>query len=41
MDKKLSGDTISLIVPREIGKCDIVRVPLSDIPRWLSLGGVK
>ncbi|MBQ6214768.1 MAG: 3-dehydroquinate synthase [Oscillospiraceae bacterium] len=41
MDKKLSGDTISLAVPREIGSCDIIGVPLGDIPRWLSLGGVK
>ena len=41
MDKKIGGDTISLIVPREIGNCDIIRVPLGDIPRWLSLGGVK
>lgn len=41
MDKKIGGDNISLIVPREIGNCDIIRVPLGDIPRWLSLGGVK
>ena len=40
-DKKRSGDRMNLIVPREIGVCDIVPVPMAEIPDWLRLGGVQ
>ena len=40
-DKKRRGDAIGLIVPRAIGSCEIMKVPIVDIPRWLSLGGVR
>lgn len=34
-DKKRSGDTITLIVPRKIGECELVETPMSDLGRWL------
>ena len=40
-DKKRSGDTMRLVVPREIGRCEIVKVPLPEIPDWLRAGGVR
>ena len=40
-DKKLSGDTMHLIVPIEIGVCRIDAVPLNEVKDWLRLGGVQ
>ena len=40
-DKKVSGKTVHLIVPRKIGKATIETVPLSDVPEWLRLGGAR
>ena len=40
-DKKLTGDTIHLIVPEEIGVCRIEAVPLAEVKDWLRLGGVR
>ncbi len=40
-DKKLTGSTMHLVVPREIGRCEIVSVPLEEIPDWLKAGGVR
>ena len=35
-DKKRSGDTITLVVPRKIGACELVETPMSDLGRWLA-----
>ena len=35
-DKKRSGDTITLVVPRKIGECELVETPMSDLGRWLA-----
>lgn len=37
-DKKRDGDTITLIVPRKIGQCDRVSVPVSELPMWAEAG---
>ena len=34
-DKKRSGDTITLIVPRKIGECELVETPMKDLAKWL------
>jgi len=35
VDKKAGGDRIRLIVPREIGKCEIMEIPMESIREWL------
>lgn len=40
-DKKLSGGQLRLIIPREIGRCDILPVPVEDIGLWLKAGGLQ
>lgn len=40
-DKKRTGGTMHLVVPREIGRCEIVPIPLAEIPAWLRAGGVR
>ena len=35
-DKKRSGDTITLVVPRKIGECELVETPMNDLGRWLA-----
>ena len=35
-DKKRSGDTITLIVPRKIGECELVETPMSELGGWLA-----
>ena len=40
-DKKRSGDTIDLIIPERIGRCQIVKTPLTELDEWLKLGGAK
>ena len=40
-DKKLTGKMMHLVVPREIGRCEILPVPLAEIPDWLRAGGVR
>jgi len=35
VDKKRSGDSITLVVPREIGRCELVETPLSEVMDWL------
>lgn len=40
-DKKLSGGSINLVVPTEIGKCEIVKTPVEELEKWLNAGGVK
>ena len=34
-DKKRSGDTITLVVPRKIGECELVETPMSEVGNWL------
>ena len=35
-DKKRSGDTITLVVPRKVGECELVETPMSGLGRWLA-----
>ena len=35
-DKKRSGDTITLVVPRKIGECELVETPMSEVGGWLA-----
>ncbi len=37
-DKKRSGGTVKLIVPRTIGKCDNVPVPVEALKDWIQAG---
>ncbi len=37
-DKKRAGNTITLVVPREIGRCDLVKIPVSALPEWMEAG---
>ena len=34
-DKKRSGDAITLVVPRKIGKCELVETPMAEVGNWL------
>ena len=34
-DKKRSGDTITLVVPRKVGECELVETPMSEVGNWL------
>ena len=34
-DKKRSGDSITLVVPRKIGECELVETPMSEVANWL------
>ena len=38
-DKKISGSTVSLVLPRAIGRCEVQKFSASALPRWLSAGG--
>lgn len=38
MDKKISGDYITMIIPDTIGKCRLQKISLSDLSRFLELG---
>ena len=35
MDKKRAGDAITLVVPREIGRCELVETPVEEVAAWL------
>ena len=35
-DKKRSGDSITLVVPRKIGECELVETPMNDLGGWLA-----
>lgn len=37
-DKKRSGSTVKLIVPRRIGLCDILPVPVQELEGWIRAG---
>ena len=38
LDKKRAGDAITLVVPRAIGRCELVRVPVSELRSWIEAG---
>jgi len=40
-DKKMSGKSLSLIVPEKIGACRVEKIPVSEFGSWLTAGGVK
>ena len=37
-DKKRSGDSVSLIIPREIGKCEIMPMPIVNLTSFIEAG---
>ena len=37
-DKKRSGGTVSLVIPRQIGQCDIVPTQISELPSFIEAG---
>lgn len=37
-DKKRSGNTVKLIVPRKIGQCDILPIPVQESEEWIQMG---
>lgn len=37
-DKKRAGSTVKLIVPRTIGQCDILPVPVEELKNWIQAG---
>lgn len=37
-DKKRSGNTVSLIIPREIGKCEIMPMPIVNLTSFIEAG---
>lgn len=40
-DKKLSGGTLELVVPEEIGRCRLEMIAVDEIPAWLRDGGAR
>ena len=40
-DKKMSGGVIDLIVPRGIGRCEVVSVPAGELRGWLAAAGLR
>ena len=40
-DKKSSGSSINLIVPTQIGSCQILKTPASELLAWLQAGGAR
>ena len=39
-DKKIVGSAISLVVPREVGRCELRKIPAPELHSWLRAGGV-
>ena len=37
-DKKRSGSTVNLIIPRQIGHCDIIPTPVSELESFIKAG---
>ena len=33
-DKKRAGGTITLVLPEEIGRCHLEKVPVTELPVW-------
>ena len=40
-DKKMSGKSLSIIVPVKIGDCSVIKIPACDFIQWLKDGGVQ
>ncbi len=38
MDKKISGDKITIIIPESIGKCRLQKISLSELRKFIKLG---
>lgn len=37
-DKKRAGDRITLVIPREIGRCELVKTPVAELQGWIEAG---
>ncbi|MDY2557262.1 MAG: 3-dehydroquinate synthase, partial [Candidatus Faecousia sp.] len=37
-DKKRTGDTVSLVVPRAIGRCEILTTPVEELEKFIQAG---
>ena len=37
-DKKRSGGTITLIIPRAVGQCDLMPIPVAELGGWITAG---
>ena len=37
-DKKRSGDTITVVIPRSIGSCELKKIPVADLPPLIRAG---
>lgn len=37
-DKKRAGGRVNLVVPRSIGQCDILSVPVAELKNWIQAG---
>ena len=37
-DKKRSGGTVNLIIPREIGRCEIIPTPVEKLAAFVEAG---
>ncbi|MBR0207407.1 MAG: 3-dehydroquinate synthase [Oscillospiraceae bacterium] len=40
-DKKRRADTLRLVVPRAVGRCELIEVPLAELGGWLRDGGAR
>ena len=37
-DKKMAGSSLSIIVPNEIGRCEIRKIPANEFEKYIELG---
>lgn len=37
-DKKRRGDSVTLVVPRELGACVLWKTPVAELPKWIQAG---
>ena len=37
-DKKRAGDTITVVVPRRMGECELKKLPVSELPGLIAAG---
>ena len=40
-DKKNTGASMRLVIPKEIGNCTVMKISASDFPEWLRKGGAN
>lgn len=40
-DKKIRGDSLTLIVPEDVGRCVMTDIPKVELAEWLRAGGLK